>query len=51
MLTPCTANGAPALLLRRNGAVDSVLALTAAPDGRIGWLYTLRAPEKLAHLT
>lgn len=49
-LEPCMANGLPAVLLRRTGALDAVITLVPAADGRIGWLYILRAPEKLAPL-
>ena len=42
-------NGYPALILRLNGAIDTVLALRI-DDGLITGLYAVRNPEKLSHM-
>ena len=47
---PLELNGWPALLVRLDGEVDSVLAF-AVLDGRITGLYGVRNPEKLSRLT
>lgn len=54
--TPCCApfeqvlvKGAPGLLVRLRGEVDSVLAVRIE-DGRISGLYAMRNPEKPARL-
>lgn len=44
--SPVAINGSPALLLRLDGEVDSVLA-ARVEDGRISHLYFVRNPEKL----
>ncbi|MEU6265090.1 RNA polymerase sigma-70 factor [Saccharopolyspora shandongensis] len=48
-LRPAQVNGHPALLVRRNGELDTVLAVRI-DDGRIAGLYAVRNPEKLAHM-
>ena len=42
-------NGYPALILRRDGTVDTVLALRI-DDGLISGMYAVRNPEKLSHM-
>jgi hypothetical protein len=42
-------NGYPALLVRINGEVDTVVAVRI-DDGRISGLYAVRNPEKLSHM-
>ncbi|WP_406280467.1 RNA polymerase sigma-70 factor [Nocardia sp. NBC_00881] len=42
-------NGSPALLLRLNGEVDSVVAVRI-DDGLVTGLYAVRNPEKLSHM-
>ena len=42
-------NGYPALILRLNGEIDTVLAVRI-DDGLITGLYAVRNPEKLSHL-
>ncbi|WP_159942995.1 MULTISPECIES: RNA polymerase sigma-70 factor [unclassified Nocardiopsis] len=46
---PVRINGGPALLLRDNGEIDSVVAIRV-DDGLVTGLYTVRNPEKLSHL-
>jgi RNA polymerase sigma-70 factor (ECF subfamily) len=46
---PATINGWPALILRLDGELDSVLAVRI-DDGLITGLYAVRNPEKLARL-
>ncbi|MFE5589085.1 RNA polymerase sigma-70 factor [Streptomyces sp. NPDC056549] len=48
-LQPAEVNGDPALLVRLDGAIDTVLAVRV-DAGRITGLYAVRNPEKLAHL-
>ncbi|MFI8962443.1 RNA polymerase sigma-70 factor [Streptomyces sp. NPDC053493] len=48
-LHPAEANGRPALLVRLDGVVDSVLALRV-DDGLVTGLYVVRNPEKLARI-
>ncbi|MEU8637716.1 RNA polymerase sigma-70 factor [Amycolatopsis sp. NPDC048633] len=48
-LTAAQVNGYPALLLRRDGEVDTVLAVRI-DDGLITGLYAVRNPEKLSRL-
>ncbi|MFC0527609.1 RNA polymerase sigma-70 factor [Phytohabitans kaempferiae] len=48
-LQPAQVNGHPALLLRLNGEIDTVLALRI-DDGLISGLYAVRNPEKLSHI-
>ncbi len=48
-LTTAQVNGYPALLLRRDGEVDTVLAVRI-DDGLISGLYAVRNPEKLSRL-
>jgi RNA polymerase sigma-70 factor (TIGR02957 family) len=48
-LEPAQVNGYPALILRLDGAVDSVVALRI-DDGFITGLYSVRNPEKLSHM-
>ncbi|WP_405162916.1 RNA polymerase sigma-70 factor [Nocardia sp. NBC_01499] len=46
---PVQVNGAPALVLRLDGEVDTVMALRI-DDGLITGLYAVRNPEKLSHM-
>ena len=48
-LQPAQVNGYPALILRRDGEIDTVLALRI-DDGLVTGLYAVRNPEKLARL-
>jgi RNA polymerase sigma-70 factor, ECF subfamily len=48
-LEPAQVNGYPALILRLNGEIDSVIAVRI-DDGLITGLYAVRNPEKLSHL-
>ena len=48
-LEPAQVNGYPALILRLNGQIDSVIAVRI-DDGRISGLYAVRNPEKLSHM-
>jgi RNA polymerase sigma-70 factor (TIGR02957 family) len=48
-LHPAQVNGHPALIIRLNGEIDTVLAVRI--DGRlIAGLYAVRNPEKLSHM-
>ena len=42
-------NGHPALIIRLNGAIDTVMAMRI-DDGLIAGLYAVRNPEKLSHM-
>jgi RNA polymerase sigma-70 factor (TIGR02957 family) len=48
-LHPAPVNGYPALIVRINGEVDTVVAVRVA-GGRIAGLYAVRNPEKLSYL-
>jgi RNA polymerase sigma-70 factor (ECF subfamily) len=48
-LHPAQVNGYPALILRFDGEIDTVLALRI-DDGLITGLYAVRNPEKLSHM-
>lgn len=48
-LEPSQVNGYPALVLRLDGEVDTVLAVRI-DDGLITGLYAVRNPEKLSHM-
>ncbi|MGW6244582.1 RNA polymerase sigma-70 factor [Streptomyces roseolus] len=48
-LHPARVNGGPALFVRLDGEVDTVVALRV-DDGRVTGLYAVRNPEKLSHL-
>ena len=48
-LHPAQVNGYPALILRLDGQIDSVVAVRI-DDGLITGLYSVRNPEKLSHL-
>jgi RNA polymerase sigma-70 factor, ECF subfamily len=48
-LRPAQVNGYPALILRLDGEIDSVVAVRI-DDGLITGLYSVRNPEKLLHL-
>ncbi len=48
-LQPAHVNGYPALILRLNGEIDTVIAVRTG-DGLITGLYAVRNPEKLSHL-
>ncbi|MFI6043978.1 RNA polymerase sigma-70 factor [Nocardia sp. NPDC051321] len=46
---PVQVNGSPALLLRLDGEIDTVIALRI-DDGLVSGLYSVRNPEKLSHM-
>jgi RNA polymerase sigma-70 factor (ECF subfamily) len=46
---PAQVNGCPALILRLNGGIDSVVAMRVE-DGVVTGLYAVRNPEKLSHM-
>jgi RNA polymerase sigma-70 factor (ECF subfamily) len=46
---PAQVNGYPALILRLNGEIDTVIAVRI-DDGLITGLYAVRNPEKLSHM-
>jgi RNA polymerase sigma-70 factor (TIGR02957 family) len=48
-LQPAHVNGYPALILRINGDIDTVMAVRI-DDGLISGLYAVRNPEKLSHM-
>ncbi|WP_394816500.1 RNA polymerase sigma-70 factor [Streptomyces lancefieldiae] len=48
-LAPAQVNGHPALILRLDGALDTVMAVRF-DDGLITGLYAVRNPEKLTHM-
>ncbi len=48
-LQPAHVNGYPALILRRGGEIDTVIALRIG-DGLITGLYAVRNPDKLSHM-
>lgn len=48
-LQPAQVNGYPALIVRLDGALDTVLAVRV-DDGLITGLYAVRNPEKLSHM-
>ncbi len=48
-LRPAQVNGYPALILRLDGEVDTVIAVRI-DDGLITGLYAVRNPEKLSHM-
>ncbi|MFD5079944.1 RNA polymerase sigma-70 factor [Streptomyces sp. NPDC058371] len=48
-LRPAQVNGYPALILRLDGVLDTVLAVRI-DDGLITGLYAVRNPEKLSHM-
>ena len=48
-LEPVQVNGCPALLLRLNGEIDSVVAVRVE-GGLIAGLYTVRNPAKLSRV-
>ncbi len=48
-LQPAQVNGYPALILRLNGELDTVLAVRI-DDGLITGFYAVRNPEKLSHM-
>ncbi|OLT13980.1 RNA polymerase subunit sigma-24 [Actinomadura sp. CNU-125] len=47
---PATVNGHPALLLRHDGDIDSVMTI-AVQDGLVTGIYFVRNPNKLTHIT
>lgn len=49
VLEPAQVNGCPALLVRRDGAIDTVMAVRM-DDGLITGLYAVRNPEKLSRV-
>jgi RNA polymerase sigma-70 factor (TIGR02957 family) len=48
-LQPAQVNGYPALILRLNGEIDTVIAVRI-DDGLITGMYAVRNPEKLSHM-
>jgi RNA polymerase sigma-70 factor (TIGR02957 family) len=48
-LQPAQVNGYPALILRLNGEIDTVMAVRI-DDGLVTGLYAVRNPEKLSHM-
>ena len=48
-LQPAHVNGYPALIIRLNGEIDTVIAVRIG-DGLITGLYAVRNPEKLSHM-
>lgn len=48
-MEPVQANGRPALVVRLDGELDSVVAVRI-DDGRVTGLYAVRNPEKLSHM-
>ncbi|MEV8631320.1 hypothetical protein AB0395_06655 [Streptosporangium sp. NPDC051023] len=48
-LQPTQVNGYPALVLRLNGEIDTVIAVRI-DDGLVTGLYAVRNPEKLSHM-
>ena len=48
-LQPAQVNGYPALIIRLNGEIDTVIAVRV-DDGLITGLYAVRNPEKLSHM-
>ena len=48
-LQPAQVNGYPALILRLNGEINTVVAVRI-DDGLITGLYAVRNPEKLSHM-
>jgi RNA polymerase sigma-70 factor (ECF subfamily) len=46
---PAQVNGCPALILRLNGEIDTVVAVRI-DDGLITALYGVRNPEKLSYM-
>ena len=48
-LQPAQVNGYPALIIRLNGEIDTVMAVRI-DDGLITGLYAVRNPEKLSHM-
>jgi RNA polymerase sigma-70 factor (ECF subfamily) len=48
-LQPAQVNGCPALILRLNGQIDTVMAVRI-DDGLITGLYAVRNPQKLSHM-
>jgi RNA polymerase sigma-70 factor (ECF subfamily) len=48
-LQPAQVNGYPALILRLDGEIDTVIAVRI-DDGLISGLYAVRNPEKLSRM-
>jgi len=48
-LQPAQVNGYPALIIRLNGEIDTVLAVRV-DGGLIAGLYAVRNPQKLSHM-
>lgn len=48
-IRPAQVNGSPALVLRLDGVLDTVVA-AHVHDGRITGLYAVRNPEKLSRM-
>jgi RNA polymerase sigma-70 factor (ECF subfamily) len=48
-LQPAQVNGYPALIVRFDGELDTVVAMRI-DDGLITGLYAVRNPEKLSHM-
>ncbi|WBB77198.1 RNA polymerase sigma-70 factor [Micromonospora sp. WMMD1128] len=50
-MEPTEVNGCPALVVRFDGELDTVMAVRLDDDGRITGLYAVRNPEKLSHMS
>ena len=48
-LQPAQVNGYPALIIRINGEIDTVIAVRI-DDGLVTGLYAVRNPAKLSHM-
>ena len=48
-LHPAEVNGRPALVLRMDGVLDTVIGVRIE-DGRIAEFHAVRNPEKLSHM-
>lgn len=49
-LSPVRVNGGAGLLIGTESGIDSVLTIDLDSEGRIGAIYIVRNPEKLAHI-
>ena len=50
LLQPAQVNGYPALIIRLNGEIDTVIAVRTDGGGLITGLYAVRNPEKLSYM-
>ena len=46
-ITPCRANGTPAVIRRVGDKIDFIMTLTPDAHGKIEWLYVMRNPDKM----